>query len=770
MVAATMPNIRYGLKPRSFERRCIPQVYIGDVITLSVPRKALLGFTTALLILAVIGAESYRGLRASNEASMRVRETYDAIQTLGELEGDVIDAESAVRGLLLTDRPEFRGPYKDAVRRLEGDRSALRRLEPENLAQAARAGILADSVVRKMAFTARVLALYDGGRAAAARDTVAAGVGAMLSGSIRQQVSRMTRAERALLDRRLEDERAEEQLAMTIVVFGFVVACLVAALAVITIGRDIRERERLDGELVRALDEARAANAAKSEFLARMSHELRTPLNSVIGFSTLLLKPGQGAVDEVARSYVERIRANGTHLLDIINDILDLSKVESGRMDVVLQTIDVRRLLDETVAQFSARDAESPPIEVDRPDEIEPLRTDPDKLRQVILNLISNAAKFARNGRVVVRAVTDLESGALERIDVIDNGVGISPDRLEKIFEAFEQADSSIQRRFGGTGLGLAIARSMCERLGYRLGVVSEEDVGSTFSIFLTPGAPAVERHVPPGPSTRGAKPAPVRSPAAAPVPVDAPLVLVIDDSDDSLVLLTQIIEESGSRVITAPSGETGISIALDRRPDLIVLDLLMPQMDGSETLQRIKAHPSIAQTPIIVVSVVASEYQGRLAGAVDVLNKPVAREALVEAIDRALHATPARVLIVEDSEDARRVIEAHLGDFPGLEIASVPTAVDALATLELFDADLILLDVVLPGVDGVEFLRRVRRIERYRETPVVVITAKSLSDAEQKVLERDTITVLAKGAALGADLARVLRGVLRQIRADSAG
>jgi signal transduction histidine kinase/CheY-like chemotaxis protein len=740
------------------------------VITLSVPRKALLGFTTALLILAVIGAESYRGLRASNEASLKVRETYDAIQALGALEGDVAGAESAVRGLLLTERREFRGPYDDAARRVANDLSGLGLLEPENPAQAARAAILADSVRRKLAVTARVLALYDSGHAAAARDTVAEGAGAVLSSSIRQQVSRMLRAERALLDRRMADERAEQQLATAIVLFGFVVACLVAALAVITIGRDIRERERLDAELVRALDEARAANAAKSEFLARMSHELRTPLNSVIGFSTLLLKPGQGPSNEPARSYVERIRANGTHLLTIINDILDLSKVESGRMDVVLQTIDVRRLLDETVAQFSARDADSPPIEIDRPDTVEPLHTDPDKLRQVLVNLISNAAKFAKHGRVVVRAITEPESGALVRLDVIDNGVGIPPDRLEKIFDAFEQADSSIQRRFGGTGLGLAIARSLCERLGYRLGVVSDEDVGSTFSVFLTSDAPTVERHVPPEVSRHTVRPAPVPPVADRSMPVDAPLVLIIDDSEDSLVLLTHIVEESGNRVLTAPTGEAGVSVALDRRPDLIVLDLLMPQMDGLETLQRIKAHPSIAGTPVIVVSVVASEYQGRLAGAVDVLNKPVERDTLIGAIDRALHATPARVLVVEDSEDARRVIEAHLADFPGLEVASAPTAVDALAMLQSFHADLILLDVVLPGVDGVEFLRRIRRIARYRDTPVVVITGKSLSEAEQRVLERETITVLTKGAALGAELARVLRGVLRQIRADSAG
>ncbi len=737
------------------------------MITLSVPRKALLGFGTALLILAVMGAESYRGLRASTQASVRVRETYDALETLGELEGDMLDAESAVRGLLLTQRPEFRGPYKDAAHRVDLDLSGLRRIEPDNPAQAARARILADSVTAKLAFTAGVLSLYDAGRVTAARDTVAAGRGARLATSIRQQVSRMMRAERALLDRRLEDERAQQQLATTIVLFGFLVACGVATLAVITIRRDMRERANLDAEVAAALDQAHAASKAKSEFLARMSHELRTPLNSVIGFANVLLKQGQPPSDDQARAYVQRIRDNGTHLLEIINDILDLSKVESGRMDLVLETVDVTRLLTETVSQFAARGLDAPPIEVDVWPGVAPLRTDPDKLRQVLLNLISNAAKFTSQGRIVVRGVADARTGDLQRIDVIDTGVGIAADRMDRIFEAFEQADSSVQRRFGGTGLGLAISRSMCERLGYRLVVVSTPGLGSTFSIITDQRAPVPAHHEPPG-AVAGRRLEPAQQRAARVLPVDSPTVLVIDDSDDSRVLLTQIIEESGCRVYTAGSGEGGVSAALDHRPDLIVLDLLMPEMDGIETLQRIRAHPSIARTPVIVVSAVASDYQSRLPGAVELIEKPIVREALSDAIDRALHASPARVLIIEDSEDARSLLEAHLAGFPGLEVDSAPSALDALAKLQDFPADLILLDVVMPGMDGVEFLKRIRRIERFRETPVVVITAKSLSEDEQGVLDRHAITVLRKDGELGADLARVLRSALRRIRARS--
>jgi signal transduction histidine kinase/DNA-binding response OmpR family regulator len=690
------------------------------------------------------------------------------MQTLGDLQGDILDAESAMRGLLLTGRAEFRGPYEDAARRVAADLSALGSVEHENVAQAARAAILADSVRNKLALSNRMLGLYDAGRAAAARDTVAAGGGARLASSIRLQVSRLMRAERTLLDQRLEDEKSEQQMATTIVLFGFLVACVVAGLAVVTIRRDMVERARLDADVASALAQAHAASKAKSDFLARMSHELRTPLNSVIGFANVLLKNGRQTLDDQSRAYIQRIRDNGTHLLEIINDILDLSKVESGRMDLVLETVDVARLLTETVSQFATRGVEAPPIEVDVWPGVAPLRTDPDKLRQVLLNLISNAAKFTSQGRIVVRGVADARSGELQRIDVIDTGVGIAADRLERIFEAFEQADASVQRRFGGTGLGLAISRSMCERLGYRLTVVSTPDAGSTFSIVTDPRAPLLARHEGPGPvGGRPAEPVP-RRPRPA-VPVDSPTVLVVDDSDDSRVLLTQLIEESGCRVFTAASGEGGVSAALDHRPDLIVLDLLMPEMDGRETLQRIRAHPSIARIPVIVVSAVAGDYQSRLPGAVELLSKPIDRDALHEAIDRALHASPARVLIVEDSDDARSLLEAHLAEFPGLAVESAPSALDALAKLQAFPADLILLDLVLPGMDGAEFLKRIRRIERYRDTPVVVITAKTLTRDERRTLERSAVTVLQKGDELGADLARVLRSVLRQIRSPAA-
>jgi signal transduction histidine kinase/DNA-binding response OmpR family regulator len=739
------------------------------VSQLSVSRKALLGFAAALLILALIGTQSFRGLRAAHQASGLVRQTYTAIQTVGELQGDVLDAESAVRGLLVTSEPRFREPYEDAVRRVANDVTSLLLIEPDDAAQTARARLLAGTVARKMEFSARVLAQYDSGLVSAARKSVADGEGETLTRSIRAQVGRMTRAERSRLDQRLEDERAQQAVASTTVLFGFILAGVVAVLAVLTIARDMREHERLDAELQAALADAHGASKAKSEFLARMSHELRTPLNSVIGFSNVLLKVPAEQLDGKARAYVQRIRANGTHLLEIINDILDLSKVESGRMDVTLETIQPAQLLRETVDQFAARGIDAPPIDVEVPNDAAPLRTDPDKLRQVLLNLVANAAKFTAHGRVLVRATLHPETRDVQRIDVIDSGVGIPADRLTQIFVAFEQADSTIQRKFGGTGLGLAIARSMCERLGYQLQVVSEVGVGSTFSILLSADAPGLERHVPPDPgaAARRATPTPRHMPAI--VPAGASSVLVIDDSDDSRLLLSQIIEESGCTVSTAPSGEAGLSAALDSHPDLIVLDLLMPHMDGFETLQRLKAHPSVSRTPVIVVSVVASEHRARLADAVDVLDKPISREALGGAISRALDTSPVRVLVVEDSEDARRILEGHLSAFPGIEVEHAASSGEALARLQSLPVDLIVLDLMLPDEDGAAFLRRLRGMEGHRTTPVVVVTSRELSRDEERALERDTITVLGKGAALGADLAQVLRGTLRSIRSKAA-
>ncbi|HVZ79065.1 MAG TPA: response regulator [Gemmatimonadaceae bacterium] len=743
-------------------------------MTLSVQRKVYLGFGVALLILAVIGVASYRGLRQAMDAARWVAHTHSVIESVDDASRDVATIEAGSRGFILTGDAVYLGPFRLAESRLDATLTQLRAQVADNTVEMARAQAISELARRRMAFADTTVQVMQHAGQGAAVTRMRTGVGRALSDSIRLLASTMRATEHALLDDRMQVQHAQEILASVIILFGFLVACGVAALAAVTIRRDMYERERLDDQLRAAVDEARRANQAKSDFLARMSHELRTPLNSVIGFSNVLLK-SRDAIGEQATAYVERIRTNGTHLLGIINDILDLSKVESGRMDVVLENVDVARLVAATVAQIAPRGGEGPAVDVMLPAHIAPLRTDAAKLRQVLLNLVTNAAKFTEGGRVVVRGVTSPANDELLRLDVVDAGIGIPQDRLDGIFNAFEQVDSATSRRYGGTGLGLAIARSMCERMGYTLSVVSTPAVGSTFSIRFTPDAPALERHEPvappSGPAASRMEPMPTRAPEPAPASAASMArVLIIDDSDDARDLLVHMARECGCEALAAASGTIGLDMALTHRPDVILLDLMMPDMDGFEVLRRLKMREATARIPVIVVSIVGTENESHLVGAVDVIDKPVSRDALGDAIRRNIGTGNSRVLVVDDSEDVRRLLSAYLADFPSLTVATANSAEDGLARLDSFTPGLILLDLMMPGMGGLEFLRQLRARERFHDTPVVVITGKSLTADERRILERETVTVLAKGPALGAELTRAVRSALARMHPPASG
>ena len=489
-----------------------------------------------------------------------------------------------------------------------------------------------------------------------------------------------------------------------------------------SISRNITERKRAEAELVRAKETAEAANVAKSEFLSRMSHELRTPLNSVIGFTNVLRKNKRGSLGDQELSFLDRIASNGVHLLGLINDILDLAKVEAGKAEVELGTV----ALDETVRgiltelQGAVRDR---PVELRSvlPTSLAPMEADAVKLKQVLINLVGNAIKFTERGSVTL-AVTADAAGRPVRIDVADTGVGIPRDRLGAIFLPFEQAELGTTRRYGGTGLGLAISSSLCDLMGYRLQVRSEEGEGSVFSIILAPHAASTGEAPAPQPALAAPTPATGRVEEGA--DFGGRLVLVIDDEADSRILLAHHAEEFGCRTVTASSGEEGLRMARELRPDLITLDLLMPGMNGWNTLRELRADAELRHIPVVVVSVLAGESRRDLDGADELVDKPVGRSELLSALRRSLARAVSRALVI-DADEALRHAAAEALREDGVEVKTAAHAAEALGLLDGFAPDLVLLDIPISVPDGRELLHALHdRTRRAGSTPPVVVAA----------------------------------------------
>jgi PAS domain S-box-containing protein len=520
-------------------------------------------------------------------------------------------------------------------------------------------------------------------------------------------------------------------------------------------GKDVTARVRAEEALHIAKDEAEAANKAKSDFLANMSHELRTPLNSVIGFTNIMLKNKDGHLSEKDISFLDRVLSNGKHLLALINEVLDLAKVEAGRMELIIDDVDLAELCVETVQQLEGQaKTKDGAVELlaDVPDEVARVETDSAKLKQVIINLIGNALKFTEKGSVTVRLELAPDGKTPVAISVVDTGIGIPSDRLEAIFQAFQQAEAGTSRKYGGTGLGLALSRSICLLMGYDLIVESEIDKGSTFKIVLGERAARAARATDPEneevlfhdeegggslPLTEANTPSTDARDGKSPMPrLSDFTVLVVDDEQDARVLITHHLEEFGCQVVAVESGEAALEAAREEPPDLITLDLLMPEMSGWELLEKLKADPALRRIPVVVISVVAGEGRGRLLGAADLVTKPFEREDLLRVTWRHLvrRAEGRIVLVVEDPEERKRMSESLAAK--GLQVFQASDEREALDVVRVEAPDAMLLELTGPKIDGVGLLRALRGNRLHMGLPVVVLSGDRHSEEELQELD----------------------------------
>jgi PAS domain S-box-containing protein len=502
-------------------------------------------------------------------------------------------------------------------------------------------------------------------------------------------------------------------------------------------------------DLLEARKEAEGANRAKSQFLANMSHELRTPLNAIIGYSEMLQEE---AADQGTESFIpdlQKIHAAGKHLLALINDVLDLSKIEAGKMELFLERFDIATTVEDvrmTIEPLVRQNNNQLRLSV-APD-IGTMHADLVKVRQMLLNLLSNACKFTSDGTVTLR-VTRERTAAGDGISftVSDSGIGMTPEQLTRLFAAFSQAENSTSRRYGGTGLGLAITRHFAQMMGGDVSVTSNPGEGSSFTVVI----PAIV-------DTAGRPDAASSTEPPAQGDGSSGTVLLIDDDPDARILIRRLLAGDGFHVEEASDGAMGIEIARDLRPDAIMLDVLMPGMDGWEVLRRLRSEPLLADTPVIMISMLREQQLGLALGASEYVTKPVDRAQLRRIMTRYGPAPAGGpVLIVEDDAAMRRVLARALKR-EGYDTVEAGDGREALARVGAQIPALILLDLVMPTMDGLEFLTELRRRPEWRAIPVVVVTAKDLSPAERAQLNGQVSDVLAKGQYSHADLLKDLK------------
>jgi signal transduction histidine kinase/DNA-binding response OmpR family regulator len=477
------------------------------------------------------------------------------------------------------------------------------------------------------------------------------------------------------------------------------------------------ENVRLFDEIQDKSRQLAEASQHKSQFLANMSHELRTPLNAIIGVTEMLQEDARDLDRNDEIEPLDRVLRAARHLLALINDILDLSKIEAGRMELHLESFPLAPLIDDVVKTIEPMAAKNDNrVAVDCSPDIGTIHADQMRFRQALLNLATNANKFTEGGTVTIRVRLEEEDGrAWIALAVTDTGIGMTPEQMSRLFQEFSQADASTTRRYGGTGLGLAISRHFCQMMGGDITVDSEPGRGSTFTIRLP-------RTV----ETAAAQDVPAHAPSAA-IGAETPLVLVVDDDATVRDVVERHLQRAGFAVVTAGGGREGLRLARELRPAAMTLDIMMPDLDGWTVLAAIKGDPQLADIPVILMTIVDEQKRGYALGAADYMIKPVNRDKLIAVLRGICGPVGGHALLVDDDDTVRRGIRLGLeqAGWSVIEAENGRVALDCLAARR---PDAIILDLMMPEMDGFQFVDELRLRPEWRDIPIVVVTARDLT------------------------------------------